>query len=123
MQNQGGEGKKRLLLQTTAKGNFTSMIRLLIISSSEAVTSSVITGGGLALCSKSKSTSKALFFGLFVAVTFQQEKSYIKSATESNISFFFLSVNSGVKHGKVTSPCIVQCLGSKFAFSICSILD
>lgn len=64
------------------------MIRLLIISSSEAVTSSVITGGGLALCSKSKSTSKALFFGLFVAVTFQQEKSYINLATESNVASF-----------------------------------
>lgn len=48
----------------------TSMILLLIKSSSEAVTSSVITGAGLALCSKSKSTSRALFFGLFAAVIF-----------------------------------------------------
>lgn len=70
----------------------TSMILLLIISSSEAVTSSVITGAGLVLCSKSKSTSRALFFGLFVAVIFQQDKLYTNLATESNIAFYSLLV-------------------------------
>lgn len=49
----------------------TSMILFLIRSSIEAVTSSVITGGGLALCSKSRSTSRALFFGRLAAVTYK----------------------------------------------------
>ena len=48
----------------------TSRILFLIISSNVAVTSSVITGGGLTLCSKSRSTSRALFLGLFAAVTY-----------------------------------------------------
>lgn len=48
----------------------TSIILFLISSSREAVTSSVITGAGLTLCSKSRSTSRALFTGLLPAVTY-----------------------------------------------------
>lgn len=86
----------------------TSMILLLIKSSSEAVTSSVITGAGLALCSKSKSTSRALFFGLFAAVIFQQYKSYINLATESKIPL--LQFNCGEKHVWVPLPALSSVL-------------
>lgn len=51
----------------------TSRILFLINTSSDVVTSSVITGAGLTLCSKSKSTSSALFFGLLEAVTYHEE--------------------------------------------------
>jgi hypothetical protein len=51
---------------------FTSAILFFIISSREAVTSSVITGAGLTLCSKSSSTSMALFLGLLEAVTYKR---------------------------------------------------
>jgi hypothetical protein len=50
----------------------TSAILFFIISSREAVTSSVITGAGLTLCSKSRSTSRALFLGLLEAVTYSK---------------------------------------------------
>lgn len=53
----------------------TSSIRFWINSSMLAVTSSVIVGAGLTLCSKSRSTSSALFFGLFAAVTCHQDQS------------------------------------------------
>jgi len=49
----------------------TSAILFFIISSREAVISSVITGAGLTLCSKSRSTSRALFLGLLEAVTYK----------------------------------------------------
>lgn len=53
---------------------FTCSILFRIISSTATVTSSVITGAGLTLCSKSRSTSRALFFGLFAAVTCPKPK-------------------------------------------------
>lgn len=49
----------------------TSAILFFIISSRDAVTSSVITEAGLTLCSKSRSTSRALFLGLLEAVTYK----------------------------------------------------
>lgn len=85
------------------------MILLLIKSSSEAVTSSVITGAGLALCSKSKSTSRALFIGLFAAVIFQQDKSYINLATESKIHL--LQFNCGGNMSGLPLPALSNVLG------------
>ena len=48
-------------------------MRFRIKSSRDAVTSSVMTGGGRTLCSKSSSTSKALFLGLLGADTYTNE--------------------------------------------------
>jgi hypothetical protein len=87
----------------------TSMILLLIKSSSEAVTSSVITGAGLALCSKSKSTSRALFIGLFAAVILQQVKSDINLATESKMPL--LQFNCEGKHVWLPLPALSNVLG------------
>jgi hypothetical protein len=61
------------MTMTRSKGKMpkcTSAILFFIISSRQAVTSSVITGAGLTLCSKSRSTSRALFLGLLEAVTY-----------------------------------------------------
>lgn len=112
----------------------TSRILFFIISSSENVTSSVITGAGLTLCSKSRSTSSALFNGLFAAVTCyykSQENMESKLSCESWVistftsiailASFYLPIKS--QNDNITSPCMVQAFGSRFAFSICPILD
>mmetsp|Transcript_38717 Transcript_38717/g.84230 ORF Transcript_38717/g.84230 Transcript_38717/m.84230 type:complete len:240 (-) Transcript_38717:1106-1825(-) len=53
----------------TTSSNLCSMIRCMIICSRLLVISSVMTGGGAATCSKSRSTSSALFLGRAVAIT------------------------------------------------------
>jgi hypothetical protein len=55
------------------------------------VTSSVITGAGLTLCSKSRSTSRALFLGLLEAVTYTYLFSLFKSKIIKNYRHGFIS--------------------------------
>lgn len=102
----------------------TSSILFWINSSRDAVTSSVITGAGLTLCSKSRSTSNALFFGLLAAVTYYHtitsRVKYMHKHTTLDL-FTWRKIMSLSNNN--TSPCIVQVFGSMFAFSICSIVE
>lgn len=114
------------------KGNntHTSIILFFIISSREAVTSSVITGAGLTLCSKSRSTSRALFLGLLEALTYKKISSgfftmswWFNTRTVSKLKIcFVLETNEWINILYITSPCMVHVLGSRLAFSISSIL-
>lgn len=69
----------------------TSAMRFRIKSSKDAVTSSVIVGAGRALCSNSKSTSKALFFGLPAAETFQKKTDLVYLSRNHFLPLIYIS--------------------------------
>lgn len=88
----------------------------------------MITGVGLTLCSKSRSTSNALFVGLFAAVTcykIDNKKLIFINWLIERFYIWTLQKRQVKKWGEngITSPCIVQVFGSTLAFSICAIFD